>query len=939
MLSLPSIPTSTYRLQFHKGFTFKDARALLPYLKDLGISHIYASPYFRAAKGSTHGYDVCDHNALNPELGSQQDYDDLVAALKENGIGQILDFVPNHMGVAESTNGWWMDVLENGPSSPYAKFFDIDWNPIKAELQDKVLLPMLGDQYGRVLENGDFKLRYQNGDFRLLYFETELPIAPRTARPIIQAAIERLHAEGIEPPAELASINTALDYLPPRTETDPARVAERSREKDVIRRRLTDLCQSEPAILKAIEDTVAEIESGGVAKSYEALDQLINAQPYRLSYWRVAAEEINYRRFFDINQLAALRMEEPEVFEATHQLVFKLIESGTITGLRIDHVDGLYNPRAYLEQLQERAATLLGTATVDRPIYLLVEKILGPGERLRSDWPTHGTTGYEFANQVISVLIDPDAEKAFTDLYAKLLGQRLDFSEVAYRGKRLVMNVALASEVNVLGHMLNRISETSRCYRDFTLNALTTAVREVIASFPVYRTYLVPGEEAGPDDVRIIERAIAAARRRNPALERTVFEFLREVLLPTDKTSHPVNEEARQALVMKFQQCTGPITAKGVEDTAFYNYNRLIALNEVGGEPSHFGTTVETFHKQNASRLADSPHSLLATSTHDTKRSEDVRARIAALSEIPQEWARAVRHWQTINRRHRREISGEQVPDANEEYLLYQTLLGSWPVAAMEPEEYGIYVGRVQAYMVKALHEAKANSSWVEPNEAWDEAVSTFVAAILEPGRRNRFLPSFQPLARRVAELGAINSLAQTVLKLTVPGVPDIYQGNEMWDLSLVDPDNRRPVDYDLRSVCLGELQTNVGAPELLRDWPNGHIKLHVTTRLLRFRRDHPALFSEGGYFPEYAVGSFGENIITFRRRTSEEEILVITPRLSSRVGFPPIGELWGETKLSSEFPGEWKELFTGAVSNAGSLSLVSDLLRDLPVAVWVKLT
>jgi (1->4)-alpha-D-glucan 1-alpha-D-glucosylmutase len=536
------------------------------------------------------------------------------------------------------------------------------------------------------------------------------------------------------------------------------------------------------------------------------------------------------------------------------------------------------------------------------------------------------------------VLVDPQAERSFTDLYTKVLGDHLPFSEIAYRGKRLVMHAAMASEVNTLGHMLNRLSETNRWYRDFTLNALITAVREVIASFPVYRTYLVPGEEPGADDVRIIQRAIAAARRRNPALERTVFEFLRDVLLPPADNPHPVDEEARRAFVMKFQQCTGPITAKGVEDTAFYVYNRLIALNEVGGEPAHFGSVVDTFHKQNAVRLSDFPHSMLTTSTHDTKRSEDVRARVAALSELPQEWARSFRRWHTANRGLRQEIGGEMAPDANEEYLLYQTLLGSWPLEPMTEEEHATYVSRIQEYMVKALHEAKVNSSWVEPNLPWDEAVKNFVAGILRRKKGNRFLSSFEPLAAQLAELGAINSLAQTVLKLTSPGVPDLYQGNERWDFSLVDPDNRRPVDYELRRQQLRSVIETSSAAELLETWKDGRVKFLVTQRLLHFRREHPEIFAEGNYLPVSGSGSFAENVIAFRREADGRAILVIVPRLSSHVGFPAVGSKWKDTQLLIAAEGRrMRELFTGAEAAFGENPPLSELLSDFPVAVWYE--
>jgi len=939
MKQYPSIPTATYRLQFHKEFTFQHARELVPYLNSLGVSHVYASPYFRAAPGSMHGYDICDHNQLNPEVGTREEFDAFSMELRRHGMSQIIDFVPNHMGISESSNNWWMDVLENGPSSPYARYFDVDWQPVKRELENKVLLPILGDQYGRVLERGEFKLSFSSGSFSLHYYERRLPIAPRTSRPLLLQALARLREQGEKPPPELESIITALEYLPERTETDADKVAERAREKEIIKDRLARLCEAVPVVQKAITRVVADVEAGGSPPNFDALDALITAQPYRLAYWRVAAEEINYRRFFDINDLAAIRMELREVFDAAHRLVFELIGSGAATGLRIDHVDGLWHPRAYLVHLQKSVAALLGTSAEERPLYLLVEKILGPGERLRADWPVHGTSGYEFGNEVGGLLVDSGAVADFDDIYSRFLGDKLAYSEIVYRSKLVTMRVSMASEVNVLGHMLERIAETNRWYRDFTRNALTTVIREVIACFPVYRTYLEPaGQQPSDDDTRVIQRAMAAARRRNPAIERTVFEFLREVLLPPAENLHPVDETARQQFVMKFQQCTGPITAKGVEDTSFYVFNRLAALNEVGGEPGVFGNTLESFHRQNAVRLADVPNCMLATSTHDTKRSEDVRARIAALSEMPHEWGRAIRRWHTANRQHRREIDGEMAPDANEEYLLYQTLLGSWPLEPMDEDARGEYIRRIQEYMRKALHEAKVNSSWVEPNEPWDNAVVAYIETILTPQRGNRFLKAFEPLAERVAELGAVNSLAQTLLKLTVPGVPDIYQGNELWDFSLVDPDNRRPVDYRQRRERLAGLE-GTSPEELFREWRDGRIKLFITTTLLRFRRDHPELFARGNYTPMRVEGELTECVVAFRREHEGSALIVVAPRLSSRVGSPPIGDHWRDTRLAEELAGDWRELFTGAIFEDATTVSLSDLLGTLPLAVLTKIS
>ncbi len=682
---------------------------------------------------------------------------------------------------------------------------------------------------------------------------------------------------------------------------------------------------------------VAEIQEGGSTRSFDALDELITNQPYRLAYWRVAAEEINYRRFFDINNLAALRMELPDVFDAVHRLVFELLGTGAATGLRIDHIDGLWDPRAYVTQLQQRASELWRSQGEPAPLYLLVEKILEQNEHLRADWPVHGTTGYEFGNQVTAVLVDRAAESDFSAIYAEFTGLHLSYAEIVYRSKLITMRLSMASEVNVLGHMLNGLSKTNRWYRDFTANALTTAIREVIACFPAYRSYISPAGEMSDADTRMILRAIAGARRRNPALERTVFEFLRDVLLPPADRPHPVDESARREFVMKFQQCTGPITAKGVEDTAFYVYNRLIALNEVGGDPGTFGAEVETFHQRNASRRAEFPHSMLATSTHDTKRSEDVRARLAALSEMPAEWARALRRWSSANRKHRREIDGENAPDANEEYLLYQTLLGTWPLAPMSAEEHGNYVRRIQDYMLKALHEAKVNSSWIEPNAAWDAAVGEFVAKILAPEKSNRFPAAFAPMAARVAELGAINSLAQLVLKMTVPGVPDIYQGQELWDFSLVDPDNRRPVDYPHRQAQLAALRETPSPAELLEHWQDGRIKLFVTQKLLRFRRENAALFADGDYTPVSAEGEFASCCIAYFRQREDSRILVIVPHLSSRVGTPPVGEVWGDTRLAAGSGRTWRELFTDREINASEPLRLADALREFPVAVFVS--
>src|SRR5437660_205088 len=904
----PRIPTCTYRLQFNRQFTFAQAREIVPYLHALGVSDAYASPYFQARAESLHGYEITDHNKLNATIGSREEYDAWVTELHAHQMGQVLDFVPNHMGIAEPLNQWWMYVIENGPSSMYAPYFDIDWHPLKSDQHDKVVLPILSDHYGRVLERGELRVRFEEGAFYLSYYDRKLPIAPGTYRYILNIALQNLaEYKGQDFDAELQSIVTALEYLPRHTETDPRRIAERVREKEIVKRRLERRCAEAPEVQQAIENAMRQINgTPGAARSFDALDELLNAQSYRLAFWRVAAEEINYRRFFDVNDLAAIRMELPEVFDEAHKLLLDLVRVGAFTGLRIDHPDGLYLPQEYFEKLQRRCAEALGIGLPQdgRAIYMLAEKILTASEALRKDWLMHGTTGYDFANQVTQLLVDSSAETEITKTFHRFIGHSMPFGHLLYAKKLQVMKLSLANDVNVLGNMVDRLSEQNRWYRDFTLEALARAVRETIACFPVYRTYLAPGQPVSEEDRQIVERAVTAAKRRNPAIEESIFNFLRDVLV--FRFPENLDVEARTEhthFVLKFQQTTGPIMAKGLEDTVFYIYNRLAALNEVGGEPQQFGLSIDEFHERNRDRQRDWPATLLATSTHDTKRSEDVRARMVAISEMPELWRRWLQRWRLTNRRWKRTINEVEAPDANEEYLLYQTLLGTWPIRdSGEPESAATqeYIERIQAYMAKALHEAKINTSWIQPNEEWDASMRDFVAKILDPSRRNKFIPAFVPIAQEVARLGAINSLTQTLLKLTLPGVPDIYQGNEIWDYSLVDPDNRRSVDYSLRREMLGALPSTT-PDELTQTWPDGRMKLFLTQRVLRFRCGHADIFQQGEYLPIRASGTFAECCVSFARRLAEKWIVVIAPRLSSRVGFPPIGELWKETII--EFP------------------------------------
>jgi (1->4)-alpha-D-glucan 1-alpha-D-glucosylmutase len=925
----PRIPRATYRLQFHAGFTFDHAREIIDYLSALGISDVYASPYFQSAPESTHGYDVSDHNRLNPLLGDEASFQAYCSALKDHEMGQVLDFVPNHMGIGGPLNAWWMDVLEDGRISPYARYFDIDWRPVNIVLSDRVLLPILGDRYGKVLEEDGLKLLFEAGGFFLSYSETRLPISPATYPKILQGCHQHLDFSSRQ---ALEACAREFAALP----TDESR----SEAKAAAKAHLRDLAETSQLVAKALDLALRAMDGEpGNPSSFDALHELLDEQVYRLSYWRTAAEEINYRRFFDINHLAAIRIEIPEVFEAAHQLVFKLLASGQVTGLRIDHVDGLWDPRGYLHRLQERYTQLRTLPENGKPLYLVVEKILDlTRESLPLNWPVHGTTGYDFANQIVQIFTNPSAEKRMTKIFESFARVHENFVDLAYEKKLLTMQFSLSSEIAALGKALDELSEMYRMYRDFTTNMLTSAVREVLACFPVYRTYTTEAGVVSDDDERVILRAILAARQRNPAIEKPVLDFLRGILLlrlPEHLTAQQRVEHIR--FVMKFQQCSGPVMAKGVEDTAFYVYNRLVALNEVGGKPEQFGIDPAEFHTLNQTRAQHWPHTLLATSTHDTKRSEDVRLRIVALSEIPQLWGKAIRRWSKFNKKYRVELDDQRAPSANEEYLIYQTLMGTWPPNDFRDNQRVEYIGRIQEFMVKAIKEAKVNSSWIEPNEAWEQATTSFVEKILDEKTNGKFCRDLAELAQLIAQLGAINSLTQTVIKCTAPGVPDFYQGTEIWDFSLVDPDNRRKVDYAARRGLLASLR-HTHPRELLQDWQSGRIKLFVIQRLLDFRAKNQQLFSKGTYQEVAIAGEHSNCLIAFERRFGSQRLLIVVPRLTYSVGPWPTGDVWKESFLTGlvvqETQGWHDVLLQRGPVTLGDRVRLSTVLSDLPFAV-----
>jgi (1->4)-alpha-D-glucan 1-alpha-D-glucosylmutase len=967
------LPVATYRLQLHARFRFADAQALVPYLHRLGLTDLYVSPFLKAPRGSMHGYDVTDHAAINPEIGSSEDLVALTAELDRYGMGLVLDVVPNHMGVDDESNRWWWDVLENGPSSPYAKFFDIDWAPPKQDLANKVLLPILGDQYGKVLENGEIHLQYEAGAFWIHYYARRFPVAPRTSLDILEPACQGVRTQlDAEHPhlVELESIITSLRVLPPRTETDPEQVRVRLREKEVAKRRLTSLTESSDTVLRAIEQTVATMNGRrGDPRSFDQLEALLAKQAYRLSYWRVATDEINYRRFFDVNQLAAIRVEEPEAFEAVHAIILQHLHTGRVTGLRIDHPDGLFDPMQYFLDLQSACRGVLppyaaagperSEGDAERPCYIVIEKILVRDERLRTDWRVHGTTGYEFLNLVNGLFIDPAAERHFHELHAQVTGQPFRFGDIAYQSKKLILDGAMSSELHVLARRLDRISEQHRWSRDFTLFSLQEALAEVIACFPVYRTYIrATTNMVGDGDRHYILSALRTAKRRNPAMSESIFDFIASVLLLQDPQGlSEVERVERRDFVMRFQQITGPTMAKGLEDTAFYRVYPLASLNEVGGNPERFGVSVETFHRQNTERLANWPSAMLTTSTHDTKRSEDVRARMNVLSEIPRDWGRAIQRWQLLNRDKKVEVEGAEVPDANEEYLFYQTLVGTWPLQALEETAHQGFIARLESYMEKALKEAKIHTSWINPHAAYDQAVKHFVREVLRIDPDHRFLDDFAHFQGRVAQAGMWNSLSQTLLKIASPGVPDVYQGSELWDLSLVDPDNRRPVDYGQRVSLLEELQRREsrGLVTLVRDLVaqrgDGRIKLYITSKALSCRRAHRDLFAHGGYRPLTVSGAQKDHVVAFTRHLGHRWALVAVPRFVIKLSpsaRPPLGKrIWKDTLLllPDGAPNGWQNVFTGKDPLASDYSpaerglLAHEVFRHLPIALLVGST
>ncbi len=875
-----SVPSSTYRLQLHSGFGFDAAGEIAGYLRDLGISHVYCSPYLQAARGSTHGYDVVDYLQVNAELGGEAARRNFCRALGECGLGQILDIVPNHMAIAGEQNAWWWDTLENGAASRYAPYFDIEWNAPEERLRNKILLPLLGDHYGLVLAAGDLKLERRQGSFVIRYLEHVFPVAPESMAALLLAAAERCGS------AQLAFLADSLARLPGPVDSDWRSLEEHHRDKEVIRELLTRLVREQPEVAARIDEVIEETNHNA-----DALDALLSRQNYRLSRWRTAERELVYRRFFDINTLVGVRTEDQRVFEDTHRRVIQWLQRGEIDGVRVDHPDGLRDPAQYFRRLRDAAPRA----------WIIAEKILGRGERLPESWDIDGTTGYDFLNLAGGLFVDPHGEAPLNELYREFTGEAVDFAAIAREKRNQVLRDILGSDVNRLTALFLQICEDHREQRDYTRHEIHEAIREIIAGFPVYRTYVRAGAGViSESDARYISEAIEAAQAARPDLEGRLFEFFRDVLLLR------VGGRRESEFVMRFQQVCAAAMAKGVEDTAFYCFPRLVSLNEVGGDPGRFGVSVDDFHRACAETQKTKPHTMLATSTHDTKRSEDVRSRINLLSELPGCWAEAVRRWSAANAKHR---SGE-APDRKTEYFLYQTLAGAWPIS----EE------RLWNYMRKAVREAKEQTSWVNPNAPFEAALEKFIGGVLGD---EAFIADLEAFLAPLQRPARISSLSLTLLKLTAPGIPDIYQGTELWDFSLVDPDNRRPVDYALRRKLLGELD-RMCADRILARAEEGLPKLWVIRQALRARNARPESFgAESSYEPLWASGPKASHVIAFQRGT---DVITITPRLLASVGE------WGATVL--EIPGgHWRNQFTGELLNGGKLEIAA-LFEKFPVAL-----
>ena len=937
-------PSSTYRIQLNKHFRFEDTLNILDYLHELGINDVYLSPVLASRKGSNHGYDVIDPTRIDPDLGSEEEFARLQNELQNRGMGLLLDIVPNHMA-ASAENPWWMDVLENGAQSAFAAFFDVDWNSYAPGLQGRILLPILGRPFGEALDNGELKVVYNDGRFFIQYFESLLPLSPRSYYTVLNRRVDALKSALGENGAyyEYSGILAATLELARGDRRAGETGAERRMRFESARDRLRSLVTSSPEVARLVHENISEINGKeGDPASLGELQRLLAEQNYKLAFWQNLNETINYRRFFTIADLVGIRVEDPIVFEATHGYILRLVARNPSAGLRIDHIDGLRDPFTYLNRLQERLTT--DETRSESPSYVIVEKILAVREDLPEDWPVSGTTGYDYTNQANGIFVNPEGARQIQDIYSNYIGRRQDFSDVLYQKKKLVMNTLLGVEMRALGRHLAELAALDRYARELDRARLLEALIEVTACMSVYRTY-TRNMDPHPQTIQYIENAVAAARGRAPHLSPGYFNFVREVLL-LQNPPHvlPDQRELRLTFVMRWQQFTGPIVAKGFEDTSLYVYHPLLSLNEVGGNPRPSeAPTREEFYTFLEARQQKWPGTLNATSTHDTKRSEDVRARLNVLSEIPSEWEQHLQRWSAMNTKHKMNIAGQVTPDSNEEYFFYQTLLGVWP---LEEDGHATLLQRVQEHWIKATREAMVHTRWTRPNQPHEDALQTFAARVLAKDN-GEFLEDFHGLQEKVAYFGMINGLSQVLLKVTSPGVADFYQGSELWDLRLVDPDNRGPIDFAKRASALKGIIAAESASEdhTLRDlvthWQDGRIKLYLTWQALSFRRAHPDLFVNAECLPLRSAGCHAGNVVAFLRRTEAASVVVAIPRWLTQVPRSNQRFEWCDTRLllPANCKLEWKNVLSSrsvTIQNRnGEASIMArDLFLDLPLAL-----
>lgn len=928
------LPIATYRLQFNGDFGFDAAHKITGYLAELGISDLYASPIFKARSGSTHGYDVVDPNQLNPELGTPETFEALIQTVQSHQMGWLQDIVPNHMAY-DSQNLWLMDILENGPDSGYVEFFDLAWNAPFGNSQEPILAPMLGNFYGDSLEKGEIQLQYDESGLSVNYYALKLPLKLESYALFLTYNLGRLaRTLGRKHPDFIKLLG--ILYILKNISSDVVG-KQRQDQTDFVKGLLWEVYTGNPEVQAFIDENI-QVFNGepGNSESFNLLDRLLSEQFYRLSYWKVGAEEINYRRFFTVNELISVKVEELKVFQNTHDLIFKLVQEGKFTGLRIDHIDGLYNPTEYLERLCDR----LGDT------YITVEKILQLGENLPDDWPIQGTSGYDYLNYINGIFCQTESRDQFQKIYYESTGCGASFEDIVTQKKHLILDKNLAGDIDNLATLAKKISTKYRYSNDFTINGLKRALAEVLTRFPVYRTYASQNGISEPDRA-FVREVIEAAKEETPLLLNELNFLEKLLLLEYDSTLTSTEKDQWLYFVMRVQQYTGPLMAKGVEDTAFYVYNRLLSLNEVGGEPGHFGITLSEFHEFNQVRQARWSAAMSATSTHDTKRGEDTRARLNVLSELPEDWQQQVRSWSEMNRRHKVKFREMLLPDRNDEYALYQTLVGAFP---FDEQEFPEFVNRVKDYVIKAIRESKVYTAWLRPNPDYENACLRFVEAILDSSADNPFLAALKPFQQRIAFYGIFNSLAQVLVKTTSPGIPDFYQGTELWDFSLVDPDNRRPVDFDRRQQWLHEIkaQTQSNGLELVKALLNhltdGRIKLFLTMQALKARTEYLPVFQAGDYLPLEVTGPLQNHIIAFARRTPDTTALTIVPRfLTSLVqpGSLPLGrDLWQDTalQLPTDFPTHWQDAIVQqpVQAHAGQIA-IGDALQHFPVALLIS--